>query len=49
MNKRKGKLIRTIWLTYEEEQRLRHALDGNFNDEVLDIIFSVYKRGDFLC
>ena len=45
-NPRKGKINRLIWFLPGEYEKLMAALDGNYNDEVLDIMFAIYYRGD---
>ena len=45
-NPRKGKISKYVWYEPGEYERLMDALDGNYNDEILNIIHD-YKRGDF--
>ena len=46
-NPRRGKISRYVWYEPGEFERLMDAIDGNYNDEVLDIIYNIRKRGDF--
>ena len=47
MNKRKGKIPYTIWPTEEEEKKLINSLDKGLIVDVITIMDSIYKRGDF--
>ena len=47
VNPRKGKIMKNIWCLPKEYERLIDCLEGGFNDEVLNIIYDIYNRGDF--
>lgn len=47
-NKRAGMELKSIWFKKGEFKKLIHALEGNFSDQIVDIIYDIYKRGDLL-
>lgn len=45
-NKRKNKLIKNVWFEKDEYNKLLDAIDNNEKEEVFDIMFKIYLRGD---
>jgi hypothetical protein len=45
-NKRKNKIMKTIWVTKSEEKMLIDYLDGNYPYEFYDLLRNIYRRGD---
>lgn len=45
-NLRKNQEMKSIWFKKREYQKLINALEGNFHEEVLNIIYEIWKRGD---
>lgn len=46
VNLRKEKIMKSVWFKKGEFERLIDAVDGGFNDQILDIIYDIYNRGD---
>jgi len=46
INCHKGMELKQIWFKSGEFKRLTDSLEGNFNDDVLDIMHEIYRRGD---
>lgn len=46
MNPHKDCELRKIWFQKGEYKKLTDALNEGRNDDVLDILFEIYKRGD---
>lgn len=47
INPKKNKVMKSFWFKDEKEYRkLIDALEGNFQEEVLNIMFEIYNRGD---
>ena len=47
VNSKKNKILKSIWFQNEKEyKKLKDALDGNYGQEVLDIMYEIYLRGD---
>ena len=46
VNNRKGKELKHFWCNPGEYEELIIMLEGNYKEEVLDIIFKIYHRGD---
>jgi hypothetical protein len=44
MNIRKGKDLKGIWLNKNEKEKLISLIEGNYKEELVDLIFKIYKR-----
>ena len=46
INKHKGFYPSTVWFKQEERQNLSNAIATGNNDQALDILHEMHKRGD---
>lgn len=48
VNPKKNKIIKSVWFLNENEYlELISYLEGNYKEEAFDLLFKIYKRGDF--
>ena len=48
MNKHKDMIIKRIWTTEREFNKLINAINCNKKELLFEIILKIYKRGDFI-
>lgn len=46
MNKHKNMILRSIWFKRGEYNKLINAIENNNKEDVIDILFNIYNRGD---
>lgn len=47
MNPRKNRMCKNVWIDEKELKELINAIEGNYQDQVFDLIFKIHRRGDF--
>lgn len=46
MNIKKDKIMKEIWFDSEKQyKKLINSIEGNFKEEIFDIMFSIWKSG----